>query len=194
MNNIINSSGIYDIKAYNLTTKNATVLSTLNIGGYIIGSGTGLSNLNYGSITNSPDLTLYDGWTKSGNALYTTNLTGFVGIGTSTPNQYNTAYKLKIYTPTYSVPLLVIDAGIDSYNNNQNARAIGKPLLGLGNRAWSDVGDYYGIGFGWHAGRTNDCYTCEIGCLITNSDNGEMGDLVFSTRNTNYWYMQHLKE
>ena len=64
MNNIINSSGIYDINAYNLTTNNATVLSTLNIGGYIIGSGTGLSNLNYGSITNSPDLTLYNGWTK----------------------------------------------------------------------------------------------------------------------------------
>ena len=45
MDNIINSSGIYDINSYNLTTNNATVLSTLNIGGYIIGSGTGLTNL-----------------------------------------------------------------------------------------------------------------------------------------------------
>jgi len=56
MNNIINSSGIYDINAYNLTTNNATVLSTLNIGGYIIGSGTGLTNLIYGNIINKPDL------------------------------------------------------------------------------------------------------------------------------------------
>ena len=115
-------------------------------------------------------------------------MTGFVGIGTSTPNAYNTAVKLKIYTPTYSIPLLVIEAGIDSANNNQNARAIGKPLLGLGNTAWSGIGDYYGIGFGWHAGRTNDCYTCEIGCIITDTNSGEMGDLVFSTRNTNNNY------
>ena len=53
-----NVSGIYDINAYNLTTNNATVLSTLNIGGYIIGSGTGLTNLIYGNIINKPDLAL----------------------------------------------------------------------------------------------------------------------------------------
>ncbi len=64
MNYIINSSGIYDIYAYNLTRNIAPVLSTLNLGGYTIGSGTALSNLNYGSITNPPDLTLYSGWTK----------------------------------------------------------------------------------------------------------------------------------
>ena len=52
MNNIINSSGIYDVNSYNLTTNNATVLSTLNIGGYIIGSGTGLTNLIHGNIIN----------------------------------------------------------------------------------------------------------------------------------------------
>ena len=45
MNCNINSSGIYDINAYNLTTNNATVISTLNIGGYIVGSGTGLTNI-----------------------------------------------------------------------------------------------------------------------------------------------------
>ena len=37
MNCNINSSGVYDINSYNLTTNNATVLSTLNIGGYIFG-------------------------------------------------------------------------------------------------------------------------------------------------------------
>jgi hypothetical protein len=42
MNYNINGSGIYDVNAYNLKTNNATVLSTLNIGGYLIGSGTGL--------------------------------------------------------------------------------------------------------------------------------------------------------
>ena len=49
MNNVINSSGIYDINSYKLTTYKATVLSTLNIGAYIIGSGTGLTNLTYGA-------------------------------------------------------------------------------------------------------------------------------------------------
>jgi hypothetical protein len=56
MNNIINSSGIYDVNSYNLTTNNATVLSSLNIGGYIIGSGSGLTNLIYDNIINKPDL------------------------------------------------------------------------------------------------------------------------------------------
>ncbi len=56
MNNIINSSGIYDINSHNLTTNNATVFSTLSIGGYIIGSGTWLTNLIYGNIINKPDL------------------------------------------------------------------------------------------------------------------------------------------
>ncbi len=103
MNNIINSSGIYDITAYNLTTNKATILSTLTIGDYIIGSGTALSNLNYGSITNPPDLTLYNGWTKiSGTSnIYNTTL-GNVGIGINNPlgtleiAGYNGwAYKLK---------------------------------------------------------------------------------------------------
>ncbi len=56
MNNIINSSGIYDVNSYNLTAKNATILSTLNIGGYVVGSGSGLTNLIYDSIINKPDL------------------------------------------------------------------------------------------------------------------------------------------
>ena len=38
---------------------NSTLLSSLNIVGNIIGSGTALTNLNYNSITNRPDLTVY---------------------------------------------------------------------------------------------------------------------------------------
>ncbi len=40
MNNIINSSGIYDITSYNLISNNATVLSSLNVGGSVIGPNT----------------------------------------------------------------------------------------------------------------------------------------------------------
>jgi hypothetical protein len=43
MNNINNSSGIYDITSYNLTSNNATILSTLNVGGSVIGPNTILS-------------------------------------------------------------------------------------------------------------------------------------------------------
>ena len=107
---------------------------------------------------------------------------GVVGIGTNNPIDM-----LKIYNPLSTTPLLVIDAGIENSPRYQNPGAIGKPLIGLGG-AWTDIGDYYGIGFGWHQGGVNVCYSCEIGCLITNTDRGEYGDLVFSTRNTNYWY------
>ena len=55
--------------------------------GNIIGSGTALSNLNYSSIINPPDLTPYNAWTKSGNTIYNTALTGgLVGIGLNNPN------------------------------------------------------------------------------------------------------------
>ena len=86
MNSNINSSGLYDVNSYNLITTNATVLSTLNVAGNIIGSGTALSNLNYGSIINPPDLTQYNAWTKSGNNVYNTLLSnGNVGIGNTNP-------------------------------------------------------------------------------------------------------------
>jgi hypothetical protein len=84
MNCNINSSGLYDINSYNLTATNATVLSTLNVAGNIIGSGTALSNLNYGSIINPPDLTPYNAWSKitGTSSIYNTNLSnGKVGIG-----------------------------------------------------------------------------------------------------------------
>ena len=104
MNSNINSSGLYDVNSYNLITTNATVLSTLNVAGNIIGSGTALSNLNYGSITNPPDLTQYNAWTKSGNNVYNTLLSnGNVGIGNTNPtgileikNSYLTPVKFKI--------------------------------------------------------------------------------------------------
>jgi hypothetical protein len=50
MNCNINSFGLYGFDAYNLIGTNATIFSTLNVAGNIIGSGTALSNLNYGSI------------------------------------------------------------------------------------------------------------------------------------------------
>ena len=65
MNCNVNSSGLYDINSYNVTTTNATVLSTLNVAGDITGSGTTFSNLNYDSITNPPDLTQNNAWSPS---------------------------------------------------------------------------------------------------------------------------------
>ena len=60
MNCNINSSGLYDVNAYNLIATNATVLSSLTVNGDIIGSGTALTNLNYDSISNKPDLTTFN--------------------------------------------------------------------------------------------------------------------------------------
>ena len=53
MNYNINSSGIYDINSYNLISNNATILSSLNVGGAIIGPNTisSISNLNITSTT-----------------------------------------------------------------------------------------------------------------------------------------------
>ena len=44
MNYNINSSGLYDVNAYNLIATNATVLSTLNVNGNILGSNNTLFN------------------------------------------------------------------------------------------------------------------------------------------------------
>ncbi len=59
MNYNINSSGIYDVSSYNLISNNATIPSSLNVAGNLIGSGTALSNLNYTSIINPPNLSVY---------------------------------------------------------------------------------------------------------------------------------------
>ncbi len=52
MNHIIKSSGIHAVTSYILTTNKATILSTLNIGGDNVGSGSGsgLTNLIYDNI------------------------------------------------------------------------------------------------------------------------------------------------
>ena len=145
MNCNINSSGLYNVDSYNLTTTNATVLSTLNVAGNIIGSGTALSNLNYGSITNPPDLTVYDTWTKvtgTTNIYNTALTTGNVGIGTNEPLSL-----LHLNTTTYSKPLLILNAGIPYAGT---ARGIGQVLLGVGGKGFTaPLGDYYGIGFGY---------------------------------------------
>ena len=64
-----------------------------------MGSGTALSNLNYGSIINPPDLTPYNAWTKitGTNDIYNTN-SGNVGIGiipTSPFEIYRVGWKIK---------------------------------------------------------------------------------------------------
>jgi hypothetical protein len=41
-----------------------TINSSLNVVGDIIGSGSALTSLDYNSITNAPDLTVYNAWTK----------------------------------------------------------------------------------------------------------------------------------
>ncbi len=46
-----------------------TVLSRLNIGGYFVGSGSGLTNLLYGNIINKPDLA----WTANLDSLSTSS-------------------------------------------------------------------------------------------------------------------------
>jgi len=114
MNNIINSSGIYDINAYNLTTKNATVLSTLNIGGYIIGSGTGLTNLIYGNIINKPDLAS----TANLDSLSTTstlNISNLQSTSTSLLNKTNFTNLLVSSDSTFLSSLNV--SGTTSLNN-----------------------------------------------------------------------------
>ncbi len=42
------------------------------VAGNLIGSGIELPNLNYSSINNPPDLTVYSTWTKTGNDIYNT--------------------------------------------------------------------------------------------------------------------------
>ena len=85
----------------------STYLSSLNVVGNIIGSGTALTNLNYGSVINPPDLTLYNGWTKiTGTThIYNTGSSGKVGINTTTPQgalevvgYLNNSWKIKFGT------------------------------------------------------------------------------------------------
>ena len=235
MNNIINISGIYDINSYNLTTNKATILSTLNIGGHIIGSGTGLTNLIYGNIINKPDLastanldslsttstlnisnlqststTIFNNLNSlstysnlnisnlqstSTSLLNKTNFTNLLVSssstflsslnvsGTTSLNNITTInsslnvsgyttlsggnitgkifmsgtvvndHSLEINNTNYTCPVLCLNSGQEiGYQGgvgNTNPRAIGQPLLGLGKRGATAVGDYYGMGLGY---------------------------------------------
>ena len=106
---------------------------------------------------------------------------GNVGIGTATPSTI-----LDIYKSSYTGALLSLDAGAEGDTSGTlNPRGIGKPLIKLGKKAWSNfgggTGDYYGIGFGYSPLLT-DFQCVEIGTLITSTSGQETGDLVFSTR------------
>ena len=79
-------------KFYTGPTNIATISDTgviSCIGGFS-GSGANITDINYNNITlNKPDLTLYNGWTKSGNDIYNTSFNnGKVGIGLTNPNGY----------------------------------------------------------------------------------------------------------
>jgi hypothetical protein len=111
---------------YLITTLNnaATCLSSLNVAG----SGTASTNSKHASITNPPDLTGYDGWTKSGsNSYQTDDSNGSIALGTNNPK-----YQIYLYTPTYTKPLLVINAGSRSWPYGGASRSIGQALLGMG--------------------------------------------------------------
>ena len=77
---------------------------TLTGTGKFIGDGSLLTNLNYNSFTNPPDLTLYNGWTKSGNDIYNTSQSGKVGIGLTNPTgklEFNYNYPSGTFTNFY---------------------------------------------------------------------------------------------
>jgi hypothetical protein len=59
MNNIINSSGVYYITSYNLTSNKATVLSPLNVSGFTtLNNTTCISSLNVSGITTPNNYTI----------------------------------------------------------------------------------------------------------------------------------------
>ena len=95
---------------------------------------------------------------------------------------------MDIYKSSYTGALLCLDAGGEGDTTGTlNPRGIGKPLIKLGKRAWSNFGggfgDYYGIGFGYSPLLTD--FNCvEIGTIVTNTSGAETGDFVVSTRPT----------
>jgi hypothetical protein len=59
MNHIINSSGVYDITSYNLTSIKATVLSSVNVSGFTtLNNTTCTSSLNVSGITTFHNYTI----------------------------------------------------------------------------------------------------------------------------------------
>ena len=88
MNYNVNSSGIYDVNAFNLTSKNVTVLSSLNVSGYdiltLINNSNTTSNTNFNNNLNS----LSTNSTLSINNLNATSTT-FLGILNNHTTQIN---------------------------------------------------------------------------------------------------------
>jgi hypothetical protein len=106
---------------------------------------------------------------------------GNIGIGVTNP-----LTSFDIYKPVYAGAILCLDAGGEGdTSGTQNPRGIGKPLIKLGKKAWSNFGggsgDYYGIGFGYSP-LLSDFNCAEIGVLITSTTGNETGDIVLSTR------------
>ena len=82
---ILGSSG-------NTVTINSSGISLLGTCKFA-GDGSSITNINYSSISNPPDLNIYSSWTKTGNNIYPINITCNVSIGTSA-NTNN--YKLNV--------------------------------------------------------------------------------------------------
>ena len=93
MNSNINSSGLYDVNAYNLTANNATILSTLNVNGNVLGSNntlfqnpiTCISSLNVSGNSNLNNLNV-SGTTRLNNN--TTCISSLNVSGITTFNNY----------------------------------------------------------------------------------------------------------
>jgi len=102
-----------------------------------------------------------------------------VGIGSTNPLTL-----LELNNTNYTGPILRLNSGVQN-STTQMSRSIGKPLIQIGGNSYSTTsGDYYGIGFGYSPNLT-DKSCCEIGTIITDKTGNELGDLVFSTRDTN---------
>ena len=170
--------------------------TAINSCNYITNATTGLTNYSTTTAMNAAittALTPYSTTTAMNAALSSYlpllggNITGNLTVNGNTTSSFTNSttptYSLDISQGFYKCPLLSIDAGIYGGNGTQNPRAIGQPLMKLGKSAWTGAGDYYGMGFGYAIGIT-DCCACEIGCMITNSSSGEVGDLIFSTRSS----------
>ena len=80
----INDTKYLKLDGTNTMALNSSIILTGT--GKFSGDGSLLTNLPYANITGTPDLTLYNGWTKSGDTIYNTSLTnGKVGIGLTNP-------------------------------------------------------------------------------------------------------------
>jgi hypothetical protein len=82
------ASNISNILKANIDTKQ----NTLTASTVLSGIGSNLKLVNYNTLSNLPDLTVYNGWTKTGNNVYNTITGGNVGVGLNT----NITHKLTV--------------------------------------------------------------------------------------------------